>query len=363
MAKQAQSSSQLTVPQVMMRPIWPQLRRTAVIQAVIAVDQDHGVAPGPPGDGDRQLQGAGQHGVERALVDEERPDAEHDDEGADQHGHEVEAGALLGGDAQTEDGEQRQAHRRGDQRPGERPHGQRVVGAEAAEPAEPVDRRDRVADGQRVGDGLRRERQLDQRRPGARRCPALRSSNCMAAKQKYEAISATTAGPTHHQSNVPEDGAEAIELRALRGEHPQRDRHQAEADDDARSPARPCGAPGARRRRRPGVGEWRAGDAGAGRAGCAACGPRLAGAGPSGRVPTAPTGSRAARAASGGGGALPGPGVGEPLPGQLQRLGHDAGLGHRRHEVGVAGPARQDVQMDVRRQARRRPPGPGWRPC
>src|SRR5258708_34817667 len=35
---------------------------------------------------------------------------------------------------------------------------------------------------------------------GARRWPALRSSNCMAAKQKYEAISATTAGATHHQS-------------------------------------------------------------------------------------------------------------------------------------------------------------------
>ncbi len=48
MAKQAQSSSQLTVPQVMMRPIWPQLRRTAVIQLVIAVDQGHRVAPGRP---------------------------------------------------------------------------------------------------------------------------------------------------------------------------------------------------------------------------------------------------------------------------------------------------------------------------
>ena len=34
MAKQAQSSSQLSVPQVMMRPIWVQLRRTAVIQAM-----------------------------------------------------------------------------------------------------------------------------------------------------------------------------------------------------------------------------------------------------------------------------------------------------------------------------------------
>ena len=35
MAKQAQSSSQLSVPQVMMRPISVQLRRTAVIQAVM----------------------------------------------------------------------------------------------------------------------------------------------------------------------------------------------------------------------------------------------------------------------------------------------------------------------------------------
>ncbi len=35
MAKQAQSSSQLTVPQKTIRPIWVQLRRTAVIQAMI----------------------------------------------------------------------------------------------------------------------------------------------------------------------------------------------------------------------------------------------------------------------------------------------------------------------------------------
>ena len=34
MAKHAESSSQLMVPQAMMRPIWVQLRRTAVIQAV-----------------------------------------------------------------------------------------------------------------------------------------------------------------------------------------------------------------------------------------------------------------------------------------------------------------------------------------
>ena len=34
MAKQAQSSSQLSVPHAMIRPIWLQLRRTAVIQAI-----------------------------------------------------------------------------------------------------------------------------------------------------------------------------------------------------------------------------------------------------------------------------------------------------------------------------------------
>ena len=34
MAKQAQSSSQLSVPQVMIHPIWLQLSRTAVIQAM-----------------------------------------------------------------------------------------------------------------------------------------------------------------------------------------------------------------------------------------------------------------------------------------------------------------------------------------
>ena len=36
------------------------------------------------------------------------------------------------------------------------------------------------------------------------------------------------------------DGAEALELRGLRRQHPQRDPHQAEADDDARG--RPCHA-------------------------------------------------------------------------------------------------------------------------
>ena len=34
MAKQAQSSSELTAPQVTKRPIWPELRRTAVIQVM-----------------------------------------------------------------------------------------------------------------------------------------------------------------------------------------------------------------------------------------------------------------------------------------------------------------------------------------
>ncbi len=63
------------------------------------------------------------------------------------------------------------------------------------------------------------------------------------------------------------------------------------------------------------------------------------------------------------GSGLSGPGVGEPLPGQLQRLGHDPRLGHRRHEVGVAGPARQDVEMDVGRQPGARPPARGWPPC
>ncbi len=89
---------------------------------------------------------------------------------ADEHRHQVERGAFVGRDRQAEDGHQRQAHRGRDQRAGQGPDGQRVVGAEAPEPAEAVDRRHGVPDGQRVGDRLRRERQLDQR---ARRGPQV----------------------------------------------------------------------------------------------------------------------------------------------------------------------------------------------
>src|SRR6185437_2966096 len=73
---------------------------------------------------------------------------------------------------------------------------------------------------------------------------------------------------------------------------------------------------------------------------------------PAGRVPTDP--GPASRRAGGSPGdvPLPGPGVGEPLPGQLQGLGHDTGLGHRGHEVGVAGPTRQDMEVDVTGQSR-----------
>ena len=39
---------------------------------------------------------------------------------------------------------------------------------------------------------------------------------------------------------------------------------------------------------------------------------------------------------------------------RLERLGHDPHPGHRRHEVGVARPARQDVEVEVRGD-----PGPG----
>ena len=183
MAKQAQSSSQLSVPQKTIQPICVQLSRTAVIQAMIrsicAV-----VSPrGRSRQRDRHAQHARHHRVQRALVDEERADADHDHERADEHGHQVERGALVGREAQAEDGHQRQADRGRDERAGQGPDGERVVGAEAAEPAEAVDRGDGVPDGQRVRDRLRRERQLEQRPPrAARRCPALSSSYCMAAK-------------------------------------------------------------------------------------------------------------------------------------------------------------------------------------
>ena len=48
------------------------------------------------------------------------------------------------------------------------------------------------------------------------------------------------------------------------------------------------------------------------------------------------------------------PGGGEPFPGRVQGLGHDPHPGHRGHEVGVAGPAGQHVEVEVRRD-----PGPG----
>src|SRR5580704_18066567 len=64
------------------------------------------------------------------------------------------------------------------------------------------------------------------------------------------------------------------------------------------------------------------------------------------RVVTAPP---AVPGPSGRARALSGPGIVELLPGQRQRLGQHARLGDGRHEVGVAGPARHDVQVDVSR--------------
>ena len=96
---------------------------------------------------------------------------EHDHERPDEHRHQVERGALVGRNRQAEDGHQRQADRGRDQRAGQGPDGERVVGPEAPEPAEAVDRRDGVPDGQRVRDRLRREGQLEQRPAGGRRWP------------------------------------------------------------------------------------------------------------------------------------------------------------------------------------------------
>ena len=240
MAKQAQSSSQLRAPQVMIRPTWPEVETDGAHPGGDPLDQGHGVAAGPPDDGHGELQGPGDHRVERALVDEEGPDAQRDDKGADEHGHEVQGGTHLGRHAQPEDGDERQAHDRSDQRPGERPHGQCVVGAEATEPAEAVDRRHRVADGQRVGDGLRRERHLDQGRPRCAQVPRLEELELHGRKAQIRPDLGHHRRPHPPPVERPEDGAEAVEFRAPGGEHPHRGPHQAEADDDARR--RPCRA-------------------------------------------------------------------------------------------------------------------------
>ncbi len=117
----------------------------------------------------------------------------------------------------------------------------------------------------------------------------------MAVKQKYEPISAATAGATHHQSNDLK-----IVLKPESSDVLEDSTHSARTTRPNPTATRTTGH--ARRTKR-----------------------RIA-------VPVAGAGVSSD--------ALPGPGVGEPLPGQLQRLGHDPGLRHRGHEVGVPRPAR-----------------------
>ena len=57
------------------------------------------------------------------------------------------------------------------------------------------------------------------------------------------------------------------------------------------------------------------------------------------------------------------PGVGEQLAGLAEQLGQHPGVRDDRHEVRVAAPARHDVLVQVRGDARHRRPGPGSARC
>src|SRR5271166_5395470 len=138
---------------------------------------------------------------------------------------------------------------------------------------------------------------------GGLRCPACKRSNCMAAKQKYDAISATTAGGTHHQSKCRKTAPKPESSEVF--------------DDSAQNATMTSAKPmttriagharrRARRTRRRVVGETASAAVGAVDVVTSMPSP--------GRVRAVPLGTRGPS-----GGALAGPGVGEPLPGQLQR--------------------------------------------
>ena len=222
-----------------------------------------------------------------------------------------------------DDGEQGQAHRGRHERPDERPHGQRVVGAEATEPSEAVYRGEGVADGQRVGDGLRRKRQLEQRLPRARRCPALSRSNCMAASSNRSRSRPAPPAGTHHQSNVRKTVLKPSSSESWRRAPTGRPRPGRTHDDAgsrpglAQGPASGAGGPVRRPARgRPHRPASRPAAAAGGRW-CA----RVSGASSGtsrvrGACPPRPRG-RPRRTPGPSGEALSGPGVGEPLPGEL----------------------------------------------
>ena len=92
---------------------------------------------------------------------------------------------------------------------------------------------------------------------GARRCPALRSSYCIAAKHRYEPISAAMAGPAHHQSNeekiVPKPESSDVLAPRTHTTTTTRPRLTMHAHDGPRPPhdaPRPRGAPYVSRARR-----------------------------------------------------------------------------------------------------------------
>ena len=82
---------------------------------------------------------------------------------------------------------------------------------------------------------------------GGRRWPATRSSHCMMAKATYEAISTAKASGTQPHLSVWKTSANPDSSRPLRRQHPDGDRHQGEADQDADGRPGPPQSPPPRR--------------------------------------------------------------------------------------------------------------------
>src|ERR1700722_13094023 len=147
----------------------------------------------------------------------------------------------------------------------------------------------------------------------------------MRAKRKYERISTAKAGSTHHQLSVLKtlanpESSEPFDERTHTARTTRAKPMTTRTIGQARRMARRTGW---RDPLDPLVGSGVAGADGVDESVVAAA---CAGAG----GPSAMSAAPPPRSAGVG---LAGPGVGEPLPGQLQGLGHHACLGHRGHEV------------------------------
>ena len=223
MAKQAQSSSQFSVPHMTMRPIWVHDSRTAVIHAMIgpicSCVSPRGRPVTRPTSAGRpdttSAAAARRRRATRCASAKAKTPMSTGTRSSDAPSLVARPSPMTAtSDRLTKDG---------DERSRQRPHGQRVVGAEAAEPAEPVHRRQRVPDRQRVGQRLRAEGQFEQRPP--RRAEVAGPEEL--ALHEGEARVGEDLGGEGRRHPPPvqglEDAGEARELRALRREDPHGD--------------------------------------------------------------------------------------------------------------------------------------------